>query len=238
MAYIRFGKRIFNYEAELLDANEMPAISHAEAKSVLFATQDILKEIGIDIYLSFGTLLGAVRDKDFIKNDYDIDVYIKDELLLFNNLSKLKDCGMELIRVIKHKIYTFRYKNSSCYIDLYILTSRHNIWGLYCYRICDFYIPKKYLKDGEILFLERKFKCPQSPERLLRFFYYNSWNTPISHQESIKKKIKYIYEVPSHYYFKKFFKEPAIGVIKFFCNRFFGSNKYNKIKGLFYGYGS
>lgn len=40
---------------------------------------NILKSQNIDYFLSTGTLLGAVRDGDFIKWDWDIGIYLKTE---------------------------------------------------------------------------------------------------------------------------------------------------------------
>ena len=42
----------------------------------LVIIKDILDEINIISYLSSGTLLGAVRDRDFIRWDWDVQMYL------------------------------------------------------------------------------------------------------------------------------------------------------------------
>ena len=197
MAFITYKGKIFEYDAEELDIHTSPEISFADAQDVLFSTQDILSKLGITINLCFGTLLGAVRDKNFIKGDYDVDVFAKNEYKLISLLWEMKRNGLNLIRVLPHKVYSFRLaSNPSCYIDIYIMRKTKSIWGLYCYELNGLMIPKKLLKNGEISFLGRTFACPAHPENLLRFWYTDTWKIPIG-----KFNKKYKYEVSSHYYY-------------------------------------
>jgi phosphorylcholine metabolism protein LicD len=45
-----------------------------KGKEALFNIDKVFNEIGIKYWLEFGTLLGAVREKDFIAHDLDIDL--------------------------------------------------------------------------------------------------------------------------------------------------------------------
>lgn len=199
---VKYGETCYEYEEEKLDINELPPITHDNAKEILFKTQDVLSKLGINIYLSFGTLLGAVRDKDFIKGDLDVDVYVKNEKALFDNLEKIKEDGLILIRARKHKVYSFRYHNKpGCYIDIYICRKTFSIWGVYCFQLLGKMVPKQYLQDGEIEFLGRNFRCPRNPEKILEFWYYDTWSIPIA-----KSDRKYTYDVSSHYYYMIFYK--------------------------------
>lgn len=206
METAKLGKQTYQYERETFDYSELPPITHDDAKQVLFETQDIFKSIGLDIYLSFGTLLGAVRDKDFIKGDLDVDVYVKDERFLFQHLKDIDAAGLKLVRARKHYMYSFRYKkNPNCYIDVYILKKTFSIWGIYCYSLLNFMTPKKLLRDGSIEFLGRTFACPKDPEAILEFWYTDTWRTPIG-----KFQKKYYYEVKSHYYYRKALKNTKL----------------------------
>jgi hypothetical protein len=51
-----------------------------KGKEALFEIDKVFKELKIDYWLEFGTLLGAVREKDFIEHDLDIDLacFLKD----------------------------------------------------------------------------------------------------------------------------------------------------------------
>lgn len=232
MAAIVFGKNKFEYDAELMDLQFMNRLDRDQAEKLLFAVDDLFKKADIKLYLMFGTLLGAVRDKDFIKNDYDVDVVIKDEKKLFDNLQFFKDNNLVLIRALKHKLYSFRYRGAGekdGFIDIAILSTPINPWGLYCYSIEGFYMPKKYFMDGEIDFLGRTFNCPKEPERILEYMYSSSWRTPIA-----KEKTHFTYDVPSYHYYKYHILQPVKNLVKAALKGFLGSSywKYrNKYRG-------
>ena len=61
----------FEFEEEDLECENLPAISPEDAKAVLFKTQNVFSQIGVDVYLTYGTLLGAVRDQAIIPGDLD-----------------------------------------------------------------------------------------------------------------------------------------------------------------------
>jgi len=200
---IRCGFHKFYYENEILDIRTLPPITKEDAKATLFAMQDLLKAKGIDIYLTYGTLLGAVREKDFIKGDLDVDCYITDRKAVFKCLPYLEAHGMKLIRA-GSAVFSFRYEGrQGCYIDLYIRRTPFNIWALYCYQHSLSMCPRKFLQDGEIEFLGRRFKCPKNPEKTLEHWYGKNWRTPIS-----KDNLTNWYTVTSHHYYliiKNFF---------------------------------
>lgn len=218
MEIVKLGNKTFKYEKENLSIeNNLPAITHEDAREVLFLMQDVLSECNIKMHLSYGTLLGAVRDKDFIKGDLDVDIMIDDEESLFNSLPYMHSKGLTLVRAKTGNTYSFRI-NERCYIDVYIKRPlRCSIWSLYCCCLAGTVVPKKYFAEESTLeFLGRTFVCVKNPEKLLEFWYGETWNQPIGKFEK-----EYIYEVKSHYYFAKYLLMSKIKIRHLLGDRFY-----------------
>ena len=224
MTKLYFKGKIYEYNEEIMSIESLNEITHDDAKEILFLTQDILSECNIKMHLSYGTLLGAVRDKDFIKGDLDVDVAIDNEDRLFDSLKYLHERGLVLVRARIGCVYSFRI-NEKCYIDIYIKRPlRHSIWSLYCCSLAGTVVPKKYFKGEDTLtFLGRQFVCVKNPERLLEFWYGKSWVQPIGKFEQ-----EYIYEVKSHYYFSKY-----LITLKKRIRRLLGDKIYDGVKNCF-----
>ena len=220
MAIARLGKLSYEFEEEELECENLPEISSEDAKAVLFKTQDVFSKFGIDVYLTYGTLLGAVRDQAIIPGDLDVDVFIKDEKKMFQHLQEIEEGGLKLIRAF-NKTYSFRLNNNpNCFIDVYIMRPTFSVWGLYCYGLEIVMVPKKYVQEGEIAFMGRTFKCPKNPERILKFWYGDTWNVPISKNEKT-----YTYDVPTHYYYAKYLLQAKIKMRSFIGDRFYDAVK-------------
>lgn len=192
--------RTFSYQDELLSYEDLYPMSEEDGKILLSKVKQLFEKKGIFFYLAYGTLLGAVRDHGIIKGDEDLDVCTDNEELLLNSLEYLDENGLKLVRVNKHCTYSFKYGGNS-YIDVYIMReiSRFSIWSRYCYSLANNSYNPKSLFQGyqDIEFLGQTYKCPKNPERILEFWYGESWRTPV-------KGHKFLYEVKSHYYWKYF----------------------------------
>lgn len=222
MAIAQFKNLTYQYQEETLDINTLNEINLSEAKETLFKTKEIFDECKIEFCLAFGTLLGAIREKNFIEGDLDIDIYVENEEELFKKLPYLESKGLKLIRAIPHEVYSFRL-NKGCYIDVYIFRKLgFSFWGLYCYGLAENYNPKKYFKGKEeIEFLGKKFKCPRKPERLLKFWYGKTWKTPIS-------KSEVYYHCDDHFHhFWKFTFRPSVKKI---IIKIIGERMLNKLR--------
>ena len=202
------GKQ-FTYQDEINDLTHetISAIREEQAQALLSRTKDLFSTIGLDFYLGFGTLLGAVRDKTLIKGDEDVDVIICDEDKLFNSLPYLAENKFCVCRIIKHTLYSFRIGDNS-YIDVYILRNlRWSVWAVYCIKLAFWYVPKKFFREyQDINFLGVQCKCPKEPEKLLEFWYGKTWRTPV-------RGHNFIYEVKSAYYWHKI-KDKVKSIIK------------------------
>jgi phosphorylcholine metabolism protein LicD len=197
MAVIKINGKDFEYEEIKLSYETNSAMDHVFAKELLLKVKDIFDRNNLKFGLVYGTLLGAVRDKDFIKGDEDIDVFIWNVKKLRLIIPELYDYGIKLCRV-NENLYSFMYQNS-CYIDVYITRYyKFSIWGLYCFNLAGYATPKKYLKEMQsIEFQGTIFQCPKNPISLLEFWYGKTWNTPINSRG-------YKYEIFPAYMYKRF----------------------------------
>lgn len=99
-------------------------------RTIAFENLLILKKIldrnSVPFMLSYGTLLGIVRDNDFITHDEDIDLSIKEEFRsqFLNSLNEIYQYGFEVVRYDRKDLYSIMRKGE--YIDLYFFRPCEN----------------------------------------------------------------------------------------------------------------
>ena len=145
---------------------------------------DILDKLNINYFLQTGILLGAIRDKDLIKWDWDIEISVfSDEFLNeIDVLAKtLGDEGFKILGVNKKRDdskidFIGKYPEE---VTGYTIFSWNysKIKDVYWRR--EFSVPSKFLNNfSTIEFFGRKFNCPNNPEEYLTFAY-GDWKTPL-----------------------------------------------------------
>lgn len=148
------------------------------AKENLLLLKSILDKNHLLFLLSFGTLLGAVREHDFISHDEDIDLIMmkKDMQKFLATLFELRENGFEIVRYESRGFLSIMRKGE--YIDFYFYEDYPEDPTLsYCCR--DMY-PKKLLEDtAPIEFQGAMFQAPRDYEKYLEFNYGKNWHTPI-----------------------------------------------------------
>ena len=148
-------------------------INKVQAKENLMLFKKVLDKSGITFGLIYGTLLGAVREKDFINHDEDVDVFILDENR--ENLLKLlflfREYGFEVARYKNDLLSLIREDD---YIDIYIFNKA--LFGRKCNG--DFLPKRFFLEFDELEFFDSCFKTVHQPIKFLEFAYGKTWSVP------------------------------------------------------------
>ena len=137
-------------------------------KKNLLDVKEVLDEENIVFWLFYGTLLGAVRDGDFIKHDTDTDLgfYFESKEGFHLIVEKLIRKGFKLIR-------------TTCYDNLISVIRDDE------YIDCAFFrrenLPFSGLKTIE--FLGTEFMIPENPEELFTA-WYGDWEEPVENKHA------------------------------------------------------
>lgn len=150
-------------------------IDRSISKDNLLSLHECFEEFGIEFGLIYGTLLGAVREGNFIEHDEDIDLFALEEERekILDSLFRLREYGLEVGRYESEIISIMK---DGEYIDIYFF--KKNLFGK---RVANgSVIDSKYLEQLEDLsFLGKIFKVPKNPEELLESIYGKNWRIPL-----------------------------------------------------------
>ncbi len=150
-------------------------------KTIAFENLVLLKQIcdahHLHFLLYYGTLLGAIREKDFITHDEDIDIALKleDMPLLLDLLFELRESGFEVARYERRGFMSIMRKGE--YIDLYFFGTYPKRPNL---RHCaQDVLPKEFIeKTQSIEFKGTTFETCENPTAFLEHAYGKDWQTP------------------------------------------------------------
>ncbi len=173
-----------------------PTNKQTTYRHILLKTKEVLDELEIPFFLSSGTCLGYVRERDFMEHDYDIDIGIHSKdyspklidvmstrgLYLYRVLGTLKT-GMELSFYLPYTPTLQRAK-----IDIFIHQDKNGDTGVpktcwYSYNVeknrkLKYCVSQFKLK--EIDFLGIKVNVPDPVKKYLEEHYGKDWRIPKS----------------------------------------------------------
>lgn len=177
MAKVVTPKGIFHYTPKALYLG-IKQIDKVQALENLQILATILNTNNITWGPAFGSLLGAVREHDFIEWDEDIDLFVleEEEELFRNCLWELQEHGFDLIRYERRGLYSIMRKGE--YIDFYVFQKlteglRHTNGGGYIFE--------KYITNmQEIDFKGVPLRIPREYDEYLTF-QYGDWRKPVQY---------------------------------------------------------
>lgn len=174
----------FTYQNEVGDPYVFNSCTPDDAASILSLTDKLFSECGINYFIAFGTLLGAVREGDFINGDEDVDIVTVDEQRLYESLPYLAENGLFVNRIFPEELYSFHLKERRGHIDVYVLKNiiKPSLFAKYYIRLCGHIQPKRYfsniVNDGKYTLRGHAYPYPDHPEKVLVQWYGHSWRIP------------------------------------------------------------
>lgn len=163
-------------------------------KELLYKIDDALNDAGIFYWLDYGTLLGAIREHDFIKHDEDIDVGVK-----YEDYPKVPDAmaakgikmfAQSFVNGQNGVIQRYIYKGITFDVYFYEIFEDSNMMRCYSfYRVEQTKKEKKTVVGVEKFevpyygfikyqFKNREFNIPQNVDLYLKVLYGEGYMTP------------------------------------------------------------
>lgn len=172
------------------------AMNKENAKYLLNTLKKVFEENGIELLLAYGTLLGAIREHDFIGHDSDMDTMIwrKDMQKGLDLASELAKYDIQLECYVLPWIFTYSYKGVTCDIDV-INEPISPFNKRYC-LIESQYIQRSFFEHTEKYeFQGEMHTIPAHPEVLLEYHYGRKWRIPGGPHARLQSKLFFWYYI-------------------------------------------
>lgn len=191
---LKTPKGPFTYKLQIVYEG-IKYIDKPKAKENLLLFKKIAERNNLTFGIIFGTMLGAMREHDFITHDEDIDLFIldKDRDKFKSMLFELRENGFELIRWDRRNTLCSVMRQGE-YLDIYIFDKLTED----TYETVGHPCPSKYLENlAPVDFQGDKFLGPAEAEEYLYYQFGKNWRTPLKTKDfgmSWTKKIKLIFQ--------------------------------------------
>jgi hypothetical protein len=142
--------------------------------------RDILISNNVKCFLHFGTLLGAIREKNFIPHDDDADlgVFISDFDKVVTLLPLFISYGFEFNSQRLGRLLQFIRNDEQ--VDIFFVSPTKRLFFKMWAIDERTTVPYKFLSDFETInFLGYDFLIPKKPERLMKNLYGRTWQIPL-----------------------------------------------------------
>lgn len=205
---LKFILKPFYYPVKNLILKKKNSVFRKNALSIVQEFTLCLEENNIPYTIAFGTLLGGVREKGFIKHDLDIDLAMWVDERPLNLAEILQDKGFKLDHVFKVEDGRLgleeTYKKKGVGIDIFYFYQNDD--GLpYC---CDFVaygdtatFSTSMKKYGKVL--ARRIELPMTRQRILLAFEHLKLYAPINAHEILSFRYGNDYMTPKPNWIEK-----------------------------------
>lgn len=196
MAEILVKGKPWHYEASSYYDVANDYIDHEDAIYVLKHAKEILDKAGIVFMPMYGTLLGIIRQNDFIPKDYDMDlaVFGRDRQNLIDLIPEFDKVGIKFTRCSEPWVYTFKYKSADC--DFYMINDSCWPYNYRYVRIVTKYIQRNFFTELKTVnFKGVDISVPKRSEELMEYFYGREWRIPKPGQARTQSRILFWFNI-------------------------------------------